>query len=108
MQREVIKGLSWTSLEMIIRNTFLILSTILLTRFLEPEQFGIIALLGLCYALCAALADAGLGSVIVQVEEITQEQISTLFWAQMLLAPVFGGLLFFSATLWREAADTHS
>ncbi len=55
-------------------------SMMVVTRLLDPRDFGLVAMVGAVTGIFTLLRDAGLGKVTVQRESMTQEQLSTLFW----------------------------
>jgi O-antigen/teichoic acid export membrane protein len=76
------------------------LSTIVLARLLTPAAFGMVAMVTAVTGLGSAFADLGLSEATIQRKEISQDQISTLFWINvaiglgltvvtMAMAPVF-------------------
>lgn len=55
-------------------------TTLLLARLLSPEDFGLQGMAVVLTGLLGTFRDAGLGAATIQRLEVTQEQISTLFW----------------------------
>ena len=65
-------------------------SLMILARLLSPKDFGLV---GMVMAFTGALTwfrDFGLSSAAIQHPNITKEQISTLFWINMLLGALLG------------------
>jgi len=73
--------------------------TIVLARFLDPADFGLVAMVTAATGLYAMFASAGLSAATIQKEEITNEQISTLFWVNILLGMIFGLLSLVTAPI---------
>lgn len=74
--------------------------TVTLARLLKPSDFGLVAMVTAVTGLGQAFADLGLSEATIQSPEITREQVSALFWINVLvglalmlitmaLAPVF-------------------
>ncbi|WP_332639692.1 lipopolysaccharide biosynthesis protein [Brevundimonas sp.] len=93
MRRQVLRGVAWVLGETLARNILLFGFTVVLARLLTPSDFGVVAMLGLFVGLASTLAEGGMGSALVQAERPTREDISTLFWTQMLLAGMLGAVL---------------
>ena len=55
-------------------------STVVLARLLTPADFGVVAMVTAITGLGQAFADLGLSEATIQCEEISQGQVSTLFW----------------------------
>lgn len=62
--------------------TFLLgsISTVVLARLLTPADFGLVAMVTAITGLGQAFADLGLSEATIQREEISHDQVSTLFW----------------------------
>ena len=58
-------------------------STIVLARLLVPSDFGIIAMVTAITGFAAIFSDIGLSMATIQKEDISHEQISTLFWVNV-------------------------
>ena len=55
-------------------------TTMLLARLLSPEDFGLLGMAVVLTVFLGQFRDAGLSAATIQRLEVTQEQISTLFW----------------------------
>jgi len=62
--------------------------TMLLARILAPEDFGLIAMVAVVVGLANMLKEAGLQSATVQQSEISRDQVTVLFWANVGLSVV--------------------
>lgn len=72
-------GAQWSSLVLQVG------STAVLARLLEPDSFGLVAMVSSIVAIVLALKDSGLVDPVVQNQELTHEQCSWLFWANAAL-----------------------
>jgi PST family polysaccharide transporter len=61
-------------------------SVAILARLLTPADFGLIAMVTAVIGFVAMFKDAGLSMATVQRQEITHEQVSTLFWINIVLS----------------------
>jgi PST family polysaccharide transporter len=73
--------------------------SVILARLLTPEDYGIVGMVSVIIGIVALFKDAGLSIATVQQEKITPDQISTLFWINMLISVVFGLIILVSAPL---------
>lgn len=64
-------------------------SMMVLARILAPEDFGLVGMVTACTGFLTLFRDAGLSMATVQRVSISREQISMLFWVNL----VFGGVL---------------
>ena len=61
------------------------LSVVVLSRMLKPEDFGLVAAVTPVISFLTMFQDLGYGQAIVQRSEISEEQISSIFWTTALL-----------------------
>ncbi|GKT08607.1 lipopolysaccharide biosynthesis protein [Desulforhabdus sp. TSK] len=67
-----------------------IASTVVLARLLTPVDYGLVGMVTVVVNFAAMFKTAGLSMATVQREEITHEQISTLFWLNVLISVGLG------------------
>jgi O-antigen/teichoic acid export membrane protein len=65
-------------------------SVMILARLLDPRDFGLVGMVTAFTAFLSWFRDFGLNSAAVQFATVTDEQISALFWINMLLGAVLG------------------
>jgi O-antigen/teichoic acid export membrane protein len=65
-----------------------VVSLAILARLLEPRDFGLVGMVTAITGVLDVIKDAGLSTVTVQRPTITDEQISSLFWLNMLVGTV--------------------
>jgi PST family polysaccharide transporter len=61
-----------------------------LARMLDPQDFGLVAMTAAVTGVFRLFTTAGLSSATVQSDTITDEQISTLFWINLLVGTILG------------------
>lgn len=69
-----------------------IASLMILARLLEPSDFGLVNMVTVVTGVFTLFRDAGLSMVTVQRDSITEEQVSTLFWLNVLVGTILAGL----------------
>lgn len=92
----------WSGLDTFIRQGFGFVISVILARLLLPEDFGTVALLALFLGLAGLFVHAGLGNALVQRQDITHTDESTVFWFNLLVALAMMLLLFGIAPLIAE------
>lgn len=90
-------GILWSFSEQLARRGVGILVTLLLARFLAPEDFGLVAMMAVFLALGGSLMDSGFREALIRLESITQEDYATAFYANLLLGLISYGVLFAAA-----------
>jgi len=75
------------------------LSSVILTRLLTPNDFGLIAMVSSCVALVTVVQDLGLTQATIQRDKISQAQLSALFWLATGISVLLAFALALSAPL---------
>ena len=60
--------------------------TIILARLLSPEDYGLVGMVAVVTGFIAIFKDLGLSVATIQKAEVNSQQISTLFWINLLLS----------------------
>jgi PST family polysaccharide transporter len=63
---------------------------VLLARYLLPSDFGLVAMAAPVLAFVQLFADLGLSQATIQRAEITQRQLSLMFWVNVAASTLFG------------------
>lgn len=83
----------WSALDVFIRQGTQFVVTIALARILTPEDFGVIAMLALFVAVGTACIDSGLSSALVQRQNVTHTEKSTVFFFNLGMGLISGIVL---------------
>lgn len=62
------------------------IGTVVLARLLTPEDYGLIAMVAVVTGFISMFKDLGLSAATIQKEEISGDQVSTLFWVNIALS----------------------
>lgn len=63
-----------------------------LARLLDPKDFGLVAMVTVVTGVYGLFTSAGLSSATVQKKDITPDQVSTLFWINILIGSSLAAL----------------
>lgn len=74
-------------------------SLVILARLLDPTDFGLVAMVTAVTGLYGIFSSAGLSMATVQRPTVTNEQLSTLFWINILVGALLALLCFLTAPL---------
>lgn len=83
IKADVAAGVRWTSLAALSRVVFLLVRLSILTRLLSPRDFGLMSLVTLVLGYAQTYVDLGFSNAIIQKQETTPKQLSTLFYLNM-------------------------
>ena len=74
-------------------------SLVIMARLLDPRDFGLVAMVTAVTGVYGLFISAGLSTATVQRQAITDEQISTLFWINILVGAVLALLCLLTAPM---------
>ena len=78
----------WSALDTFLRQGVSFFISIILARLLLPEDFGTVALLAIFMGIANLFVNMGLGLALIQRQDITHTDESTVFWFNLLVALV--------------------
>jgi O-antigen/teichoic acid export membrane protein len=97
-KNKVVKGLSWNALNQLSKQILSIASTMILARVLLPDDFGIIGMVVVFTGFAELFLNFGFGMAIIQKKEVTQLELSSMFWVNLFLGVLLSLIFFFSAS----------
>lgn len=69
------------------------LSTAIMARLVAPESFGVVAMVTAITGFITIFMDLGFSSAVIQNKKVTQKQVSTLFWFNILIGFSIAGCI---------------
>jgi O-antigen/teichoic acid export membrane protein len=97
MNRRIGVGVLWNLLNLVMGRGSSVIFTLFLARFLAPEAFGLIALTTVTFELATVLSQSGLGQALIRSKSISQLDLSTVFFTNLVLSVLAYGSLFLAA-----------
>lgn len=94
LHNKTIIGIIWTFFEQIFRVGTQTITTIILAWFLLPEDFGLMAMTAVFFAIAHSLMDSGFSQALVRKKEVSQTDYSTAFYTNLVLGLLVYLLLF--------------
>lgn len=86
LDRTLVRGIAWTGAVKWLSQLLSWVSTIVVARLLNPEDYGIVAMAGVFVGFIGLLNEFGLGAAVVALRHLTEEQIASMHS----LASLFG------------------
>lgn len=96
-RNRVVSGLIWTYLERITAQLVSLVVTIILARLLTPTEYGIIAIVTIFTELSNVIVVNGFGTALVQKEQPSSKDYSTIFYSSMVITFALYVILFLFA-----------
>lgn len=94
---KVKSGLSWAFAEKMLTELMFFIISIVMARLIAPEEYGVIALVQVFITITSIFVSFGLGSAIVQKKELTNVQVSSAFYLNLIFGIILYCVLFLSA-----------
>ncbi len=95
LKSKAISGSIWSLIETFSIQIVQFIVGVILARILEPKDYGLIALTGIFTSISAAITDGGFEKTLIQKKDLTNTQISTVFYINMMLGTLMTLLLIF-------------
>lgn len=88
-----IKGGFWTGLSTAVTLFVTFARVMILTRFLDKSDFGVVSIVNMVIGLCTTFTDLGFASVIMYRQKMSEKEFSTLFWLQLIVFVIIYAIL---------------
>ena len=85
LKSKAITGVKWTTVSMVALTLFQFLQLSILARYLTPQDFGLMALIMVVIGFTQTFMDAGISNAIIHKQNITNEQLTSLYWLNVVL-----------------------
>ena len=107
LKYKALKGASWLGFFKMISQLISWVSTIIVARILMPEDYGFMGMATILTGYVGLFHELGLGTAIVQKQEINNEELSSLFWFIMIWGITIAIICYFlsypTAHIFKEA-----
>jgi PST family polysaccharide transporter len=93
LRERAARGLTWSLIERWGNEILAIGIFAVLSRQLEPQAFGLVALAGVVIDFLRRMVDGGFAEAVVQRGEVDQEHLDTAFWTGLVTGLLLAGVL---------------
>ena len=97
LKQKTISGILWSGVQKFGSLAISFIANIVLARLLTPDDFGCIGMLAIFIVLSQTFIDGGFGAALVQKKNPTEEDYSTIFYWNILVAILLYVVLFVTA-----------
>jgi lipopolysaccharide exporter len=99
LKSEAFSAIRWTTVAMVGRSALQFGQMMILARLLAPSDFGIMAVVVSVTAFMLVFTDLGVSTAIIHYQEITHEELSSLYWLNIIVGAVLMIALIVSSPL---------
>lgn len=97
LKKKTVSSLVWSACQRFGTLFLAFVGNLILARFLTPNDYGLIGMLTVFISLSETFIDSGLGSALIQKNNPTEEDYSTVFWTNITVSIFCYTILFFLA-----------
>ena len=97
LKQQSIVGVAWNLIEQSGIYLIKFVIGIILARLLTPDDFGLIGMIYVFFAIAEVFVNGGLGLAFVQKKQVTDIDANTIFYTNLLLSAFIYGIIFFCA-----------
>ncbi len=83
LRRRAVSGVKWIGLSTVAASAIQLIQIAILTRFLSPADFGLMAMAMVVVGVVQAFNDMGISNAVIQRKDATEDRLSSLFWLQV-------------------------
>ncbi len=99
LRRRATSGARWTGTSTVVRIATQFVQLAVLARLLRVEDFGLMAMVNVVLAFAQTFADAGVSNAIIHYRDAKREELSSLYWLNLLAGALVFALMWFAAPL---------
>jgi teichuronic acid exporter len=93
----MLKGIFWDLLDKVFNQGIGFVISIVLARLLTPEDFGLVGMVLVIVGFSQIFMDLGFSTALVQKQEVSEQEYSTVFYLNVLVGALLSLLTFLSA-----------
>ncbi|GAB2479923.1 hypothetical protein GCM10008929_01980 [Alkalibacterium psychrotolerans] len=93
LKKQAVSSIKWTTIKTVINSLAAPLLLIFKARYLSPTEFGVMAIINVFVSLISVLENFGVSTAIIQRDEISKNERSSLFVFQTAFSVVIGVLI---------------
>jgi PST family polysaccharide transporter len=97
--RRAVGGAAWSSLGRLLIQALQFAASVVLARLLVPSDFGLLATVLIFSQFSLLFFEGGMGAALVALDEVTEDDLATVFWLNALGGLVFAAGMFLGAPL---------
>ena len=94
LKNKALSGIRWSTLSGLFVAVCQITQISVLTKFLQPGDFGLMAIMMVVIGLAQLFVDMGMGNAIIHHQKISHIQLSSLYWLNIGVGVLFTAILF--------------
>jgi O-antigen/teichoic acid export membrane protein len=99
LKQRLVAGIFWSFINLFLIRGASFFSTILLARILTPEDFGLLGMIVVFMGIGSTLVNSGLSQSLIRSKNVSQSDLSTIFFTNIAFSVVIYLIIFFLAPI---------
>jgi O-antigen/teichoic acid export membrane protein len=96
-KEKAVSGVKWSAISQFGTQVVVMAGSVILARLLSPGDFGLMALLTVLAGFAGYFANFGFSTALIQQKEVTDAELSSVFWVNVLAGIILFFLFFLGA-----------
>lgn len=80
LRARTVSGVAWSATAQVLRQAAGLVVAAILSRYVSPSDFGTLAMVVVVTGFVSLLSDVGLAAAVINQPDVTDEQLSSVFW----------------------------
>ena len=97
LKSKVLSGTRWVAFANIFKQILQVLALVIFARLLSPDDFGLFAILMIFVGFLLLFIDMGTGAALIQMDNPSQELLSSVFYFNLLVGGILSLILMLSS-----------
>jgi len=97
LKEKTVSGLIWSFIDSIAGQGITFIVGIILARLLTPKEFGLVGMITIFIAISSSFINSGFATALIQKQNCTEKDYSTVFYFNLAMGILFFWILFFAA-----------
>ena len=89
LKQKTLHSIKWKSIASFTNTGFTFLLSLILARLLSPSDYGIVGMTSIFFGIASIFIDSGLGSAVIRKKDLTNTDISTVFYFNIITSGIF-------------------
>lgn len=94
-KKKAIQGFSWSFVENLGKNILVFFIGIILTRYIEPSDYGIVGVVGVFLTILPIFSDGGFSTALIQKKQCNDSDLNSVFYFNILISLIIYLTIYF-------------
>ena len=95
LKDKTVKGVAWSGIDNVAQYVMTFVVGIVLARLLTPDDYGLLGIIGIFTAVCAALINGGFANALIRKKDVTDDDYNTAFIVNFGMSLLLYAIIYF-------------